>query len=222
MSLEKARFNMIEQQIRPWDVLDFDVLATLKSVPRENFVPNIHRSLAFADIEVPLGHGETMMHPRVEGKVLQELAILPSDTCLEIGTGSGYLTACLAKLSTHVHSVEIHEDLSHIAQNNLDSIGVMNASLMVGDAANDWQTQPNLYNVIAITASMPRYNKRYEKKLAVGGRLFVVVGSENSTQPMQAILVTRVTPSQFLRVSLLEMPLKPLIMQEREEPAFVF
>jgi protein-L-isoaspartate(D-aspartate) O-methyltransferase len=222
MSLEKARFNMIEQQIRPWDVLDFDVLETLKSVPRENFVPNIHRSLAFADIEIPLGHGETMMHPRVEGKVLQELAILPSDTCLEIGTGSGYLTACLAKLSTHVHSVEIHEDLSHIAQNNLDSIGVMNANLMVGDASDDWQTQPNLYNVIAITASMPRYNKRYEKKLAVGGRLFVVVGSENSIQPMQAILVTRVTPSQFSRISLLEMPLKPLIMQEKEEPAFVF
>jgi protein-L-isoaspartate(D-aspartate) O-methyltransferase len=222
MSLEKARFNMIEQQIRPWNVLDFDVLETLKSVPRENFVPNIHRSLAFADIEIPLGHGETMMHPRVEGKLLQELAILPSDTCLEIGTGSGYLTACLAKLSTHVHSVEIHEDLSHIAQNNLDSIGVMNASLMVGDAANDWQTQPNLYNIIAITASMPRYNNRYEKKLAVGGRLFVVVGKENSIQPMQAILVTRTSPSQFSRVSLLEMPLKTLIMQEKEEPVFVF
>jgi protein-L-isoaspartate(D-aspartate) O-methyltransferase len=93
---------------------------------------------------------------------------------------------------------------------------------MVGDAADDWQTQPNLYNVIAITASMPRYNKRYEKKLAVGGRLFVVVGKKNSIQPMQAMLVTRISSSQFSRVSLLEMPLKPLIMQEKEELDFVF
>jgi len=220
MSLEQARFNMIEQQIRPWNVLDLTVLDILKSIPREDFVPTLHRSLAFADVEIPLGHGESMMHPRVEGKILQALAVLSTDTCLEIGTGCGYLTACLAALSKHVHSVEIHEDLSHIAQNNLDAQGVINASLMVGDASDDWQTQPNFYNVIAITASMPIYNDRYEKKLKVGGRLFVVVGSHS--EPMQAMLITRLSTREFSRVSLLEMPLKALITKERAKQAFIF
>lgn len=220
MSLEQARFNMIEQQIRPWDVLDLTVLDTLKSIPRENFVPTLHRSLAFADVEIPLGHGECMMHPRVEGKILQELTLSTTDTCLEIGTGSGYMTACLAALSKHVYSVEIHEDLSHIAQNNLDAQGIINASLMVGDASADWQSQPNAYNAIVITASMPTYNNRYEKKLKVGGRLFVVVGKKPST--MQAVLVTRISSSEFSRKSLLEMPLKALITPERAKPEFVF
>jgi protein-L-isoaspartate(D-aspartate) O-methyltransferase len=218
MSVEQARFNMIEQQIRPWDVLDLTVLETLKSIPRENFVPNLHRAFAFADVEIPLGHGESMMHPRVEGKVLQELAVLPDDTCLEIGTGSGYLTACLASLSKHVYSVEIHEDLSHVAQNNLDAQGVVNASLMVGDAADDWSSQPNFYNIIAVTASMPRYNNKYEKKLKVGGRLFVVVGTET----MQAMLITRLSTREFSRVSLLEMPLKSLVGTEQKYTEFVF
>jgi len=220
MSLEQARFNMIEQQIRPWNVLDLTVLETLKSIPREDFVPTLHRSLAFADIEIPLGHGESMMHPRVEGKILQALAISATDTCLEIGTGCGYMTACLAALSKYVYSVEIHEDLSHIAQNNLDALGVINASLMVGDASDDWQTPPNLYNAIAITASMPIYNDRYENKLKVGGRLFVVVGNNPGT--MQAMLVTRISSGEFSRVSLLEMPLKALITQERAQQTFVF
>jgi len=220
MSLEQARFNMIEQQIRPWNVLNLGVLDTLKSIPREDFVPTLHRSLAFADVEIPLGHGETMMHPRVEGKMLQELAVLSNDTCLEIGTGCGYITACLAALSKHVYSVEIHEDLSYIAQNNLDAQGIINASLMVGDASDDWQTQPNFYNVIAVTASMPIYNNKYEKKLKVGGRLFVVVGSHPAT--MQAMLITRTSSREFSRESLIEMPLKALIGKERAKQAFIF
>jgi protein-L-isoaspartate(D-aspartate) O-methyltransferase len=220
MSLEQARFNMIEQQIRPWNVLDLTVLDTLKSIPREDFVPTLHRSLAFADVEIPLGQGETMMHPRVEGKMLQELAVLPNDTCLQIGTGCGYTTACLAALSKHVYSVEIHEDLSYIAQNNLDAQGIINASLMVGDACDDWQTQPNFYNVIAITASMPVYNDKYEKKLKVGGRLFVVVGSNPDT--MQAMLITRISSREFSRKSVLEMPLKALIGKERAKQEFIF
>jgi len=220
MSLEQARFNMIEQQIRPWNVLNLMVLDTIKSIPREDFVPTLHRSLAFADVEIPLGHGESMMHPRVEGKILQELAILPDDTCLEIGTGYGYMTACLAALSKHVYSVEIHEDLSHVAQNNLDAQGIMNASLMMGDASDDWQTQPNFYNVIAITASMPIYNDKYEKKLKVGGRLFVVVGKDEGT--MQAMLITRLSTREFSRKSLLEMPLKALVGKEHTQQTFVF
>ena len=220
MSLEQARFNMIEQQIRPWNVLDLTVLNTLKSIPREDFVPTLHRSLAFADVEIPLGHGESMMHPRVEGKILQSLSLLSTDTCLEIGTGCGYMTACLAALSNYVYSVEIHEDLSYIAQNNLDAQGIINVSLMVGDACDDWKAQPNLYNVIAITASMPLYNDQYEKKLKVGGRLFVVVGRHTDT--MQAMLITRLSEREFSRVSLLEMPLKTLITKERAQQTFIF
>ena len=218
MSVEQARFNMIEQQIRPWDVLDSAVLETMKTVPRENFVPSLHRSFAFSDVEVPLGHGEVMMHPRVEGRVLQNLSILPTDTCLEIGTGSGYLTACLAVLSKHVYSVEIHEDFTNIAQNNLDSYGVANVTLMVGDASQDWNEQPNLYNVIAVTASMPTYNDKYEKKLKVGGRLFAVVG----TDTMTAMLITRDTPSDYSRVELFETDLKALLGAEKSVSGFAF
>ena len=218
MSVEQARFNMIEQQIRPWDVLDSAVLETMKSIPRENFVPSLQRSFAFADIEIPLGHGESMMYPRIEGRLLQSLAVQPTDTCLEIGTGSGYLTACLAALSKYVYSVEIHEDFVQLAQNNLDALGVSNVSLMVGDAAEDWKEQPNLYNVIAITASMPTYNDKYEKKLKVGGRMFVVVG----TNIMKAMLITRETPSEFSRVELFEADLKALVGAEQKVNNFVF
>ncbi len=218
MSLEQARFNMIEQQIRPWGVLDLSVLETMKSIPRENFVPSIHRAFAFSDIAIPLGHGEAMMHPRIEGRLLQELAILPTDTCLEIGTGSGYVTACMASLAKHVHSVDIHEDFTQSAQNNLDNLGVANASLVTGDASQDWQEQPNHYNVIAITASMPDYNDKYEKKLKIGGRLFVVVGEKN----MKAMLITRETPSDFSRVELFETELKALVGTEKKAKEFVF
>ena len=218
MSVEQARFNMIEQQIRPWDVLDSAVLETMKSIPRENFVPSLQRSFAFADIEIPLGHGESMMYPRMEGRLLQSLAVQPTDTCLEIGTGSGYLAACLAALSKYVYSVDIYEDFVQSAQNNLDALGVSNVSLMVGDAAEDWKEQPNLYNIIAITASMPTYNDKYEKKLKVGGRMFVVVG----TNIMKAMLITRETPSEFSRVELFEADLKPLVGTEQKINNFVF
>lgn len=218
MSVEQARFNMIEQQIRPWDVLDTAVLETMKVIPRENFVPSLHRSFAFSDVEVPLGHGEAMMHPRMEGRILQSLSILPADTCLEIGTGSGYLTACLAALSKHVYSVDIHEDFANIAQNNLDSYGVANVSLMVGDASQDWGEQPNLYNAIAVTASMPTYNNKYERKLKVGGRMFVVVGTNNMT----AMLITRETPSEYSRVELFETDLKALLGTEKSTSSFAF
>lgn len=218
MSLEQARFNMIEQQIRPWNVLDSAVLETMKSVPRENFVPSLQRSYAFTDIEVPLGHGESMMHPRVEGRMLQELAVLSSDTCLEIGTGSGFITACLATLSKHVYSVEFHEDFTQIAQNSLDNLGVANATLMVGDASHNWNNFPGEYDVIAITASMPEYNNTYEKKLKIGGRMFVVVGKNN----MKAMLITRESANTFSRVSLFEVKLKALLGLEEKSKAFVF
>lgn len=219
MSFEQARFNMIEQQVRPWNVLDPAVLDVMGTVPRENFVPTLQRSFAFSDIEIPLGHGEHMMFPRVEGRMLQELSVVPSDTCLEIGTGSGYITACLAALSKQVYSVDIHEDFILSAQNNLDRLGMTNATLMVGDASQDWSTQPNLYNVIAITGSMPEYNDKYEKKLKVGGRMFVVVGTGET---MTAMLVTRESPNHFSRVDLFETSLKALKGLEKQVTEFVF
>jgi len=216
--LEKARFNMIEQQIRPWEVLDQTVLDTMKHIPRENFVPEIYRTLAFSDTEIPLGHGESMMSPKIEGRMLQELTISPSDICLEIGTGSGYVTACMAHLAKHVYSVEYYQDISIRAQDQLDYHKIFNVELSIGDASYQWQNpMEERYDVIAMTASMPRYNPVYEQKLNVDGRLFVIVGQ---APVMQAMLVTRLSETEFNRMSLFETCIKPLI--GTEDAAFVF
>ena len=124
MDIEQARFNMIEQQIRPWDVLDFKILDILKNVPREQFVPDTHTKLEFADIQIPLAHGEVMMEPKVEARLVQELNLTPDDKVLEVGTGSGYVTALLASLAKHVVSVDIHKDLSNQAADKLSKIGI--------------------------------------------------------------------------------------------------
>lgn len=207
MNLEQARFNMIEQQIRPWNVLDETVLATFGFVPREDFVPTKHRKLAFADIEIPLGHGEYMMYPRVEARMLQTLGITPDDNCLEIGTGSGFVTACMAHLSKHVDSVDIHEDFTRQAEERLLSTELKNYTLHTGDALRDW-TSGQLYNVIAVTGSLPAYQARFEEQLAPGGRLFMVVGRGPS---MQAMLVTRQEDDEYTRTVLFETSLKPLV-----------
>jgi protein-L-isoaspartate(D-aspartate) O-methyltransferase len=212
--LEQARFNMIEQQIRPWDVLDQTVLNTMSEVPREAFVSEIHRSLAFTDTELPLGHGETMLSPKVEGRILQELALSSDDICLEIGTGSGYLTACMASMANHVFSVEYHSDISVNAQDRLDMQNIFNVTLSTGDAVNGWQQkETDSYNAIAITASMPTYNPVFEEMLKIGGRLFVVVGSAPA---MQAMLITRLSETEFARVSLFETVIKPFIGLEKK------
>lgn len=207
MNLEQARFNMIEQQIRPWSVLDETVLATFGFIPREDFVPPEHRKLAFADIEIPLGHGEYMMYPRMEARMLQALAITPDDNCLEIGTGSGFVTACMAHLSKHTDSVDIHEDFTRQAEEHLLATELKNYTLHTGDALRDW-TSGQLYNVIAVTGSLPAYLPRFEEQLAPGGRLFIVVGHGSS---MQAMLVTRQEGDEFSRIALFETSLKPLL-----------
>jgi protein-L-isoaspartate(D-aspartate) O-methyltransferase len=207
--LEQARFNMIEQQIRPWDVLDQTVLDTMREIPREAFVAEIHRSMAFSDTELPLGHGEFMLSPKIEGRILQELALSPDDICLEVGTGSGYLTACMATMANHVFSVEYHTDINVNAQDRLDMQNIFNVTLSIGDAANGWQQkETDTYDAIAITASMPIYNPVYENMLKVGGRLFVVVGSAPA---MQAMLITRTSETAFTRLSLFETVIRPLI-----------
>lgn len=219
MNLEHARFNMIAQQIRPWDVLDETVLDTLTVIKRETFVPADYQNLAFADIEIPLGLGESMMFPRVEGRILQALAISPEDTCLEIGTGSGFLTACLAHLSKHVDSVDIHEDFTRQAEEKLLAAGFKNYSLHTGDALREWTaTQP--YNVIVVTGSMPIYKAIFEQHLAAGGRLFIVVGTGAS---MQATLVTRQADGEFVHELMFATSLKPLVGAEPSpEASFVF
>jgi len=175
ISVERARFNMVEQQIRPWEVLDQEVLDLLFAVRREEFVPAQYRSLAFVDMEIPLGHGETMLAPRLEARMLQELAIRPGDRILEVGTGSGYMTALLAKRGGHVTSVEIIPEFSAQAAARLEAHGITNVTLEIGDAARGWDRHAP-YDAIVLTGSVPVLADAFRRSLNPGGRLLAVVG----------------------------------------------
>ena len=216
MNFEQARCNMIEQQIRTWDVLDQHVLDVLAQTPREAFVPERLRTLAFADIEIPLGHDQAMLQPKVEGRILQALAIQPTDRILEIGTGSGYLSACLARLGAAVHSVDIFPEFIDAARARLAEHGIGNVSLTVGDAARGW-SQGGPYDAIVVSGSLPVYQEAFQQALAPGGRLFVVTGGAPA---MQAQLITRVGAQDFARAVLFETVLAPLVNAVRP-PAFV-
>ncbi len=190
MDIERARFNMVEQQIRPWEVLDTRVLELLHKVPRELFVPDAYKALAFADLEIPLlplGHGETMLAPKFEARMLQELALTASDIVLEIGTGSGYMTALLAKQGSHVYSIDIIEEFTKSASARLAAQGIANVTLETGDAASGWDKH-GPYDVIAITGSVPVLADNFLKSLKLGGRLFAVVGE---APVMDARLITK-------------------------------
>lgn len=214
MDLEQARYNMIEQQIRPWDVLDQSVLDIMRRIPRDQFVPQNQQRLAYADIEIPLGHGESMMHPRIEGRMLQDLAITIDDRCLEVGTGSGYVTACLAHLGKEVHSIDIHQDFIENAQTKLLNSHIDNVLLEAKDVFSDFDTSLR-YDVIAVTGSVPEYTTFFEDMLNPGGRLFVVAGKPPA---MHATLVTRNENNELSRVSLFETVLKPLQFVTQTEP----
>ena len=175
MDLKQARFNMIEQQIRPWDVLDDTILGLLQRVKREAFVPEAYRPMAFMDIEIPLGHGETMLSPKVEARLVQELKLKPSDKVLEVGTGSGYMTALLASLAKHVHSVEIVPEFKAAAEQKLVAHGFTNITLEVGDAARGWAAHAP-YDVIVLTGSEPVLADEFVAQLKPGGRLIAFVG----------------------------------------------
>ena len=217
MDLEHARHNMIVQQIRPWDVADEDVLEVLEQMPRETFVPARYRHLAFADTELPIGHGQKMMCPKLEARVLQALAIRPGDRVLEVGTGSGYLTACLSWLSGEVTSIDIHEDFTLAAADKLRAQGVDHVTLLTGDAlAGPVAGGP--FDVIVVTGSLPAPRDDFERQLAVGGRLFQVVGEGAAAS---AMLITRVSESAFQREVMFETALAPLVNAEREA-SFVF
>ena len=213
MNVEQARFNMVEQQIRTWEVLDQKVLDLMAQVPREDFVPATYRNLAFADTCIPLDHGQSMMLPRVEARMLQALQVSPSDRILEIGTGSGFVTALLARLGGHVVSIEIHESLSNGARQKLKAHGVENVDIHTADGSRGWQRSAP-YDVIAVTGSLPVAEKRFQNELAVGGRLFVIVGQEPA---MEALLITRNSETQWSTDCLFETVLPPLTGVEEPE-----
>ena len=192
-NIEQARFNMIEQQIRTWEVLDSVVLDLLKQVPREAFVPAEYQGLAFADIEIPIAHGQTMLSPKMEGRILQALQIQSGDKVLEIGTGSGYLTSLMAKLAKQVISVELDPALAQAAQQRLTAHGITNVSIETGDAAQGWPAAAP-FDVIVYTGSLPVMPVAVQQQLAIGGRLFVVVGE---APVMEATMIQRIAADSF-------------------------
>lgn len=216
MNLEQARTNMVEQQIRTWEVLDQDVLDLLYVVRREEFVPQQHRALAFSDMQIPLAipgahPGERMWEPKLEARVVQELSVHKTDRVLEVGTGSGYLTALLAHRAAQVVSVEIDPKLADFGRRNLESHGVDNVVLELGDAARGWPKQAP-YQVIVLTGSTPVLPSAFLAQLDVGGRLFAVVGEP---PVMKARLVTCTAPGAYNTLDLFETVLAPLANCER-------
>lgn len=216
MDLEQARINMVEQQVRPWDVLDQAVLDLMVTMPRDAFVPDAYRDLAYADINVPLEGGQVMMAPKVEGRMVQALQVKPQDAVLEVGTGSGFATALLAHLARHVTSIEISEALHASTRARLEAQGVGNVRLVHGDGiAGDELGAP--YDVIALTGSVAVLDACFSRQLRVGGRLFAIVGQAPA---MEACLITRTGRDQWSTESLFETVLPPLVGAE-PAPRFV-
>jgi len=210
MNVEQARFNMVEQQIRTWEVLDQDVLDLLYVVRREEFVPEAYRALAFSDLEIPLypdaGPGERMMQPKLEARILQELAVKKSERVLEVGTGSGYLTALLAARAHQVCSVEINPRLKAIGEHNLRRAGIENVTLELGDAAQGWQAGAP-YDIVVLTGSVPVLPQDFVSQLKGGGRLFAVVGDP---PVMEARIITSIGERSHHTTDLFETCLAPL------------
>lgn len=206
MDYELARFNMVEQQIRPWEVLDQRVLDLLLQVRREDFVPAAYREVAFADMEIPLGHGEKMLQPKLEARMLQELELKETDRVLEIGTGSGYMTALLARLGGHVYSVEIIPEFTAPAARLLEKAGINNITLEVGDGARGWDRHAP-YDAVVLTGSVPILPESFKRSLSPGGRLIAVVGEP---PVMEAQLITCVSSGVYNTVGLFETCIAPL------------
>jgi len=200
MNLEKARFNMVEQQIRPWEVLDQDVLDLLFVVKREEFVPLAYRQLAFADIEIPLGHGARMFAPKIEAHALQALHVKKHDKVLEIGTGSGYMAALLAAHAEQVWSIEIVPELSKAALATIKRLGINNLTVETGDASKGWKTHAP-YDAIMVSGSVPVLPAEIQSQLKIGGRMFVITGE---APVMNAQLITRTAEDVYQCANLFE------------------
>ena len=215
-NMEQARFNMIEQQIRPCDVLEARILDLLHHVRREHFVPEGKKAMAFMDMEIPLGFGVYMWQPKLEARVLQELHLSHSDSVLEVGTGSGYLTALLSALAGQVTSVEIVPELSELARAHLQAYQRDNVRLEVGDASRGWGDA--IYDVIVLTGSTPVLPEAFQRNLSIGGRMFVIVGE---APVMEAKLIKRVAADTYETVNIMETSVAPL--QNAQHPdRFVF
>ncbi len=217
MNFEQARFNMIEQQIRPWEVLDQRVLDRIGEIPREEFVPQRFRKLAFSDTQIPLGHGEVMMSPKLEARMVQALRLQPDDETLEIGTGSGYVTALLASLSKQVLSIEIYPDFTQSAAEKLARLSLSNVSLITADGMRGWERGIS-YDAIAVTGSVPLFNEHFQRQLKLGGRLFLIVGQ---APIMEARLSTRLGENEWRSEPLFETDIPPLVGAPTPE-RFVF
>jgi len=214
-----AREQMIEHQVRAWEVLDARVLSILRAVPREQFVPPPQAYLAFADVDVPLPGGQHMLRPNVVGRLLQALELSVTDRVLEIGAGSGYVTACLAALAAQVTSLELLPVLADLSRSNLAAAGVKNGEVITADAfATDPQPPGPRYHAIAVTGSLPVYDERFQRQLEIGGRLFVIVGD---APVMDARLIRRVSEDGWVTESLFETVVAPL-QNARQPPGFAF
>ena len=208
-----AREQMVSQQIRAWDVLDNDILNLFRRLPREHFVPAAYRDVAYADTSIPLAHGQHMLSPKLAGRILQALDVQPRESVLEVGTGSGFLSACLALQGAAVSSVEIFADLAEQARRNLAAAGIPGVEVTQADALSLLAGPPR-YDAIVITASLPVYDSRFEAQLKPGGRLFVVVGEGAA---MEARLVTCEASGERRQDSLFETVLDPLVNAQRIE-----
>lgn len=217
MNLEQARSNMIQQQVRTWQVLDVRVLEALEATPREDFVPPRHRKLAFSDLRIPLGHDQVMMRPVEQGRMLQGLALAGTERVLEIGTGSGFLTACLARLAAHVTSIEIFEDLAEQARVSLEGHDIKDLDLRVGDVfAQDFS--PRSFDAVVVTSSVAELPPLLTDLLAPGGRLFIVRGQSPA---MEALVISRDASGVLVEEGLYETDLPRLIGAE-DVPKFQF
>ena len=213
MNIEQDRFNMIEQQIRPWDVLNQDILDLLAVVKREAFVPAAYRSLAFFDTEIPLPCGENMLEPKMEARILQEVALQKHENVLEIGTGSGYMAALLCYKARHVTSIEIEPTLKAMADQNLSDYGITNVTTYLGDGAQGWAGTSSAdgdsasYDVIVFSGSLPVLPDAFLKKIKVGGRIFAIIGEAPA---MCGQIISRVSDTAYSTVKLFETNVKPL------------
>ncbi|WP_409194028.1 protein-L-isoaspartate O-methyltransferase family protein [Accumulibacter sp.] len=217
VDIERARFNMIEQQIRPWEVLDPEVLAALSVVKREDFVLPAHKALAFADLELPIGHGQTMLHPKMEARILQEVGVRNTDVVLEVGAGSGYMAALLASRGEFVHTVEIDPALAELARRNLRQARIVNVTVDTGDASEGWSSA-SPYDVIVLSGSLPRLPETFLQQLRLGGRLLAFIGE---APVMRAQLITRTADKAFTTINLFETVVAPL-KRAKPQTGFVF
>ena len=217
MNFEQARFNMVEQQVRTWEVLDARVLELLEKTHREDFVPVRYRKMAFADMAIPLDHGQSMMKPVVEGRLLQALELKPDETALEIGTGSGFITACHAQLAKNDVSVDGHEQFSNDDAVRLKYKGIHNVELETGNAMTGWQPE-QAHDVLVVTGSVPSVPDHFRGWVNPGGRIFVVCGEEPA---MEAKLLTKLNATEWREESLFETDL-PRLVDAEKAPEFEF